>query len=90
MVRERKDLNMVVITPRIGIRLPTEPTPAAFAPSPTPPRLYGHKIIKCSCGEIIAQCRCPDRNKPVTVVEKGCEACKRGEAKSFTSETDGS
>lgn len=28
----------------------------------------GHEIIKCECGLIIAQCRCPDRNKPVRVV----------------------
>ena len=39
--------------------------------------MSGHFIKKCSCGNIIAQCRCPDLNKPVEIVERGCEECQR-------------
>jgi len=34
-----------------------------------------HKIIKCSCGNIISQCRCPAKDKPVEIREKGCKDC---------------
>jgi len=37
----------------------------------------GHFVKKCSCGKIIAQCRCPDPSKRVEVVERGCEECKK-------------
>lgn len=37
---------------------------------------HGHEIIKCSCGKIIAQCRCMSKDKTVTIIEKGCEDCK--------------
>jgi len=36
-----------------------------------------HYIIKCSCGEVISQCRCMDKNKEVTVVKDGCAKCKK-------------
>jgi hypothetical protein len=37
---------------------------------------HGHKIVKCSCGEIMLQCRCMMENKPVEVIQDGCEECK--------------
>lgn len=37
----------------------------------------GHFVIKCKeCGAVIAQCRCPDPNKPVKY--EVCEKCKQG------------
>lgn len=36
-----------------------------------------HEIIKCSCGEIISQCRCPAQNKTVVIFPSGCESCKK-------------
>lgn len=35
-----------------------------------------HFKLVCSCGRIIAQCRCPDLNKRETVVDKGCDVCR--------------
>ena len=36
--------------------------------------MAGHFIEKCStCGTVVQQCRCPDKNKPVTWVT--CERC---------------
>jgi hypothetical protein len=40
-----------------------------------------HFITKCSCGTVLAQCRCPDNNKPVNVVKNGCDKCKAEAAK---------
>ena len=40
-----------------------------------------HFIKKCSCGEIIEQCRCMSPNKTVTVVKDGCDKCKAKGAK---------
>lgn len=40
-----------------------------------------HEIIKCSCGRIIAQCRCVSKDKTVTIFEKGCKDCKNTPAK---------
>lgn len=37
-----------------------------------------HFIEQCSCGAIIAQCRCPAPDKSITYVERGCPACKAG------------
>lgn len=37
--------------------------------------MSAHFITQCSCGAIIAQCRCPGK-KAVTVVPNGCKACK--------------
>lgn len=34
-----------------------------------------HFITKCSCGNVIAQCRCPSKDKTVNVIERGCERC---------------
>jgi hypothetical protein len=34
-----------------------------------------HYITKCSCGNVIAQCRCASPNKDLTVVERGCVRC---------------
>lgn len=39
-----------------------------------------HYITKCSCGRVMAQCRCPGDNKAVTVVERGCERCHNSSA----------
>jgi hypothetical protein len=35
-----------------------------------------HYITKCSCGAVISQCRCPDNNKSVETIDRGCENCK--------------
>jgi hypothetical protein len=35
-----------------------------------------HYITKCSCGAVIAQCRCPAKGKSEKTVERGCERCK--------------
>lgn len=35
-----------------------------------------HEIIKCSCGAIIAQCRCMAPNKTIRTIDNGCENCK--------------
>lgn len=35
-----------------------------------------HHIVKCSCGEVISQCRCPSKNKTETIVKDGCAKCK--------------
>jgi hypothetical protein len=35
-----------------------------------------HGIWKCSCGALIAQCRCINKNKPVIIIENGCNLCK--------------
>ena len=34
-----------------------------------------HFIIKCSCGVVMSQCRCPSRDKVETIVSKGCSNC---------------
>lgn len=36
-----------------------------------------HFIEKCSCGEIITQCRCMNPNKEVRIIEKGCKKCQQ-------------
>jgi hypothetical protein len=36
----------------------------------------GHEVVRCSCGTVIAQCRCFGLNKLVTTVEKGCGVCQ--------------
>lgn len=36
----------------------------------------GHKKIVCTCGVIVSQCRCPDKNKPTEVIEMGCGRCR--------------
>lgn len=36
-----------------------------------------HYIKRCSCGAVIAQCRCPSTEKQETVVQNGCQACQR-------------
>jgi hypothetical protein len=41
----------------------------------------GHFIQQCSCGAVIAQCRCLDKNKPVEVVQDGWDACKKKKGK---------
>jgi hypothetical protein len=39
-----------------------------------------HFITKCSCGNVIAQCRCPSRDKTLNIVERGCEMCHNSKA----------
>lgn len=34
-----------------------------------------HFITKCTCGTILAQCRCPSRDKAVTIIDRGCGTC---------------
>jgi hypothetical protein len=36
-----------------------------------------HFITVCSCGAVIAQCRCMSKDKVRTVIENGCAACKK-------------
>lgn len=38
-----------------------------------------HFVTKCSCGQVIAQCRCFSQDKTVTVIQDGCEKCKTAE-----------
>jgi len=49
-------------------------------PAATTPALTGHGRIVCSCGAVIAQCRCnqwrPHKHTEVRVVQDGCEACR--------------
>jgi len=35
-----------------------------------------HYITKCSCGEIISQCRCMAPDKTIEIVDRGCKKCK--------------
>lgn len=36
-----------------------------------------HEIVKCSCGRVIAQCRCLMPDKPIRVVERACPVCAK-------------
>lgn len=45
-------------------------------PSPSHVESSGHFIKKCSCGRVIAQCRCISQNKRVEVVKNGCMVCQ--------------
>jgi hypothetical protein len=36
----------------------------------------GHGRTECSCGVVIAQCRCQDQHKEVRVVPRGCRKCQ--------------
>lgn len=38
-----------------------------------------HKTIKCSCGAIIAQCRCFSPNKTIEIKKSACERCRKKE-----------
>jgi len=35
-----------------------------------------HYIERCSCGALIATCKCPAPDKPVRIIESGCDVCK--------------
>lgn len=37
----------------------------------------GHKIVKCSCGVILSNCRCMAPDKMVEIVQNGCDDCKQ-------------
>lgn len=39
----------------------------------------GHGRILCSCGALIAQCRCPDGHTNVTILERVCDSCQANE-----------
>ena len=39
-----------------------------------------HRIIKCSCGAVITQCKCPSPDKTVEVREKSCARCQTAPA----------
>lgn len=34
-----------------------------------------HEIVKCSCGEVIGQCRCFHKDKTVQVIKNACGKC---------------
>lgn len=36
-----------------------------------------HFITKCTCGTVIAQCRCPATDKVLNVIQDGCQQCQR-------------
>ena len=38
---------------------------------------HNHGITKCSCGDIISQCRCSSKPQQYKIIEKGCEKCKK-------------
>ena len=35
-----------------------------------------HYVKRCSCGNVIEQCRCASKNKDVVTVTQGCQECK--------------
>lgn len=37
--------------------------------------MSGHFILRCACGAVIAQCRCPDPAKQVRVSPAPCDDC---------------
>lgn len=37
---------------------------------------HGHFILKCTCGRVIAQCRCLDPSKRIEVSLTPCDVCK--------------
>lgn len=46
---------------------------------------HGHFILKCKCGRIIAQCRCPASDKAIEVSNDPCPVCRiAGETKPLT------
>lgn len=49
--------------------------------------MNSHYILKCFCGAIIAQCRCPDINKVVSVEKDGCDGCRRAKGEDIPHET---
>lgn len=40
-----------------------------------------HFITKCSCGVVLAQCRCSDTSKPTIISHNACPACREAQAK---------
>ncbi len=36
-----------------------------------------HIIEKCSCGNLIKQCRCFSKDKKLTIIKNGCIKCKK-------------
>ena len=38
--------------------------------------MHDHYILKCSCGNIVSQCRCMAADKTIKVVDNGCQQCK--------------
>ncbi len=38
---------------------------------------HAHERLVCSCGAIIAQCRCIDGGRNTRTVQDGCDVCKR-------------
>lgn len=35
-----------------------------------------HKLVKCSCGTVISNCRCSSPEKKIEVIEAGCKNCQ--------------
>lgn len=46
------------------------------APSDSSPLLTGHGKVVCSCGTVMAQCRCMENHGAYKVIQNGCDACK--------------
>ncbi len=44
----------------------------------------GHGRTECSCGAVIAQCRCNDQHREVHVVQAGCGRCRGGVTATLT------
>lgn len=38
---------------------------------------HRHEIVRCTCGAVIAQCRCPGP-KPERTITGGCDDCRKG------------
>lgn len=38
--------------------------------------MANHFLEVCTCGVVLAQCRCPDLNKPRIVKERACPTCQ--------------
>ncbi len=39
--------------------------------------MHEHATVICSCGRVIAQCRCPTLGKPTRTVKNGCTVCEQ-------------
>lgn len=42
---------------------------------------HAHKTVKCSCGNIISNCRCASGDKKVEIVDNGCKDCLNNQNK---------
>ena len=46
--------------------------------------MTNHFIIKCSCGVVLSQCRCPAEYQPTTIKKDACDKCHQVLSFTFT------